>query len=67
MEIYNITLPIYASSREEAESAQNALRSFVENYRNKNIAVTGSKIVHAMDSLEGNGFIGVQIENFFKK
>lgn len=67
MEIYNITVPIYASGKEEAESAQNALRSFVESYRCKNIAVTGSKIVHALSSLKSNGFIGIQVENFFKK
>lgn len=67
MEIYNITVPIYALSKEEAESAQNALHSFVENYRNKNIAVTGSKIVHALSSLENNGFISIQVENFFRK
>lgn len=67
MEVYNITVPIYALSKEEAESAQNALRSFVENYRNKNIAVTGYKITQAISSLENNGFIGVQIENFFKR
>lgn len=66
MEIYNITVPIYAASREEAESAQSAMRTFVENFRNRNIAVTGRKVSEAMSRLQTNGFAAAQIENFLK-
>ncbi len=66
MEIYNITVPIYASSKEEAEAAQSALRSFVEHYRRKNIAVTGNKVAESMKMLFSNGFFSAQVENFLK-
>lgn len=67
MNVYHITIPIYAESPQEAQQAQDALFGFVNSYREKNIAVTGSKVASALKKLEGNPFVKAQIDNFLKK
>lgn len=67
MNVYNITIPIYAENEHEAQMAQKTLFDFVNEYRARNIAVTGNKVASAMKNLEGNAFIKSQIDNFLKK
>lgn len=67
MQVYNITIPIYADSQEEAQKAQDALFGFVDRYRAKGIAVTGNKITGALNKLEGSAFVKSQIDNFLMK
>lgn len=67
MNVYNITVPIYADNEIEAKEAQNALFNFVNRYREKNVAVTGTKVAAALKKLESNAFIKSQIDNFLTK
>lgn len=67
MNVYNITIPIYAKNENEAKEAQNALFSFVNRYRERNVAVTGAKVATALKKLESNAFIKSQIDNFLMK
>lgn len=67
MNVYQITVPIYADSQEEAASAQQALFAFVDGCRQRRVAVTGAKIVTALDKLAGNQFARTQIDNFLSK
>ena len=66
MNVYRITIQIYAENEQEAANAQEALFVFVNNYRAKNIAVTGNKVVSALNKLESNAFVKSQIDNFLK-
>lgn len=67
MNVYNITIPIYAENEQEAAEAQNALFNFVNRYREKNVAVTGKKVASALQNLEGNAFVKSQIDNFLMR
>lgn len=67
MNVYNITVPIYAESEQEAMEAQQALFGFVSRYRERNVAVTGSKIAAALKNLESNPFIKSQVDKFLTK
>lgn len=67
MNVYTITVPIYAESEQEAMGAQQALYNFVDRYREKNVAVTGSKVAAALKNLEGNPFIKSQVDKFLMK
>lgn len=67
MNVYTITVPIYAESEQEAMEAQQALYNFVNIYRERNVAVTGSKVAAALKNLESNPFIKSQIDKFLMK
>lgn len=67
MNVYNITIPIYAESPQEAQEAQDALFDFVNRYREKNVAVTGNKVASALKQLGGNPFIKSQVDKFLMK
>lgn len=67
MNVYDITVPIYAESKEEALNAQKALYAFIDNYRQRGIAVSGNKISQAMTMLESSSFAKFQIENFLTR
>lgn len=67
MNVYNITVPIYAESEQEAQQAQQALFDFVNRYRERNVAVTGNKVASALRNLESNPFIKSQIDKFLTK
>lgn len=67
MNVYNITVPIYAESEQEAMEAQQALYNFVNRYRERNVAVTGNKVASALKRLESNPFVKSQIDNFLTK
>lgn len=67
MNVYNITIPIYAENEQEAAEAQKALFNFVNVYREKNVAVTGNKVVSAFKRLDSSPFVKSQIDNFLKK
>lgn len=67
MNVYTITVPIYAESELEAMEAQQALFDFVNRYRKKNVAVTGNKVAAALKNLEGNPFIKSQVDKFLTR
>ena len=67
MNVYTITVPIYAENKQEAQKAQQALFDFVNRYRERNVAVTGSKVASALKQLESNPFIKSQIDKFLTK
>lgn len=66
MNVYNITIPIYADNENEAQQASKAIFDFVNGYRMRNIAVTGAKIKKALNKINGNAFVKTQIDNFLK-
>lgn len=67
MNVYNITVPIYAESEQEAQQAQQALFDFVNRYRERNVAVTGNKVAAALRNLGSNPFVKSQIDKFLTK
>ena len=67
MNVFNITITIYAETQAEAQEAQKALFSFINGYRERNIAVTGNKIATAIGKLNGNSFVKTQVDNFLTK
>lgn len=67
MNVYNITVPIYAESEQEAMEAQQALYDFVNRYRERNVAVTGRNVTSALKNLEGNSFVKSMIDKFLMK
>lgn len=67
MNVYTITVPIYAENEQEAMEAQQALYNFVNRYRERNVAVTGNKVAAALKNLESNPFIKSQIDKFLMK
>lgn len=67
MDVYQITIPIYAETQEEADKARQALFAFVDGCRQRKIAVTGAKIATALERLGGNPFIKTQVDNFLKR
>lgn len=67
MNVYPITVPIYAESEQEAMEAQQALYNFVNRYRERNVAVTGNKVAAALKKLESSPFIKSQIDKFLTK
>lgn len=67
MDVYTITVPIYAESEQEAQEAQQALYNFVNRYRERNVAVTGNKVVAALKNLESNPFIKSHVDKFLMK
>jgi hypothetical protein len=67
MNVYTITVPIYAENEQEATEAQQALFDFVNRYRERNVAVTGNKVAAALRNLESNPFIKSQIDKFLMK
>lgn len=67
MNVYNITVPIYAENEQEAMEAQQALYNFVNGYRERNVAVTGNKVAAALKNLESNPFIKSQVDKFLMK
>lgn len=67
MNVYNITIPIYAENEQEAMEAQNALFGFVDGYRKRNVAVTGNKVASALKMIDGNPFAKSQIDNFLMR
>lgn len=67
MNVYTITVPIYAENEQEAQAAQQALFDFVSRYRERNVAVTGNKVTAALKNLENNPFIRSQVDKFLMK
>lgn len=67
MNVYTITVPIYAESEQEAMEAQQALFDFVSRYRERNVAVTGNKVAAALRNLKSNPFIKSQVDKFLMK
>jgi hypothetical protein len=66
MNVYEIKIPIYASSEQEAESARLALRQFVANHRERGIPVTAVKVAQALSLLQSSRFMAFQVERFLR-
>lgn len=67
MNVYPITVKIYANDEREAQLAQQALGQFVNDMGALGIAVTGNKIADAVPRWNKNILIRNQIISHFKK
>lgn len=67
MQVFPITIKIYAESEQEAEEARHALGGFVDQMGRRGIPVTGSKIAEGLSRWEKNAFVRQQVINHFKK
>lgn len=67
MEVFPITIKIYAESEQEADEARRALGGFVDQMGRRGIRVTGGKIAEGVSRWERNAFVRQQIINHFKK
>ena len=67
MNVYPITIKIYANDEQEAQRAQQALGQFVNDMGAMGIAVTGDKVAEAVPKWNVNSFLRQQIINHFKK
>lgn len=66
LKAYNINLQIYAKSEEEAERGRKAIIHFINVMRDRQVAVTGEKIVDAIGKLSSSPFVFNEIVKFFK-
>lgn len=66
MNVYPITVKIYADSEQEAQLAQKALGQFVDDMGAMGIPVTGNKIATAVPQWKQNGFVKSKIIEHFK-
>ena len=66
MNVYPITIKIYANDEQEALRAQQALGQFVNDMGAMGIAVTGDKIAEAVPRWNKNVLVKNQIINHFK-
>ena len=67
MNVYPITIKIYASDEQEAQRAQQALGQFVNDMGAMGIPVTGDKIAAAVPQWNKNILVKNQIIKHFKK
>ena len=65
MNVYPITVKIYAEDEQEAQRAQQALGQFVNDMGTLGIPVTGDKIAEAVPQWKSS-FVKSQIIRFFK-
>lgn len=66
MNVYPITVKIYAKDEQEAERAQQALGQFVNDMGAIGIPVTGNKIAEAVPKWDKNILVKNQIISHFK-
>lgn len=66
MNVYPITIKIYANDEQEAQRAQQALGQFVNDIGALGIPVTGDKIAEAVPRWNKNPIVKSQIINYFK-
>lgn len=66
MNVYPITIKIYANNEQEAHQAQKALGQFVNDMGAMGIAVTGNKIAEAVPKWNQNSFVKSKIIEHFK-
>lgn len=67
MQVYPITIKIYAENEQEAANARHALGGFVDALGKQGIAVTGDKIAEGIACWDKNPFVKSQIIKHFKK
>lgn len=66
MQVFPITIKIYAENEQEAEQARHALGGFVDQIGRHGLMVTGNKITAAVTRWEQNPFVKSQILKHFK-
>ena len=66
MNVFPITIKIYAADEQEAQRAQQAMGQFVNDMGAMGIAVTGNKIAEAIPRWNKNPLVKNQIINHFK-
>ena len=66
MNVYPITIKIYANDEQEAQRAQTALGQFVNDMGALGLAVTGDKLADAIPRWNKNPLVKNQIINHFK-
>lgn len=66
MNVYPITIKIYADSEQEAQQAQQALGQFVNDMGAMGIPVTGNKIATAVPLWNQSPFVKSKIIEHFK-
>ena len=57
MKGFQVTFNVYANSKEEAEAASKALRTFVDDQAKQGRAVTAQKITDAINKYKNNYFV----------
>ena len=67
MNVYPITIKIFADDEYEAQEAQKALGQFVNDMCGLGIRVTGNKIADVVPRWKENAFIRNKIIDHFKK
>ena len=66
MNVYPITVKIYADSEQEAQTAQKALGQFVDDMGAMGIPVTGNKIATAISRWKQSGLVRAKIIEHFR-
>lgn len=67
MNVYPITIKIYAADEQEAQQAQHALGQFVNDIGALGIPVTGRKIADGVSRWDKNPFVKSKIISHFKQ
>jgi hypothetical protein len=67
MKLYNVTIPIYADSEEDAQQASSALSQFVGEVKAQGRAVTAKGLANAAGRWQSNAFVKNEILKHFPK
>lgn len=67
MRLYNVTIPVYADSEQDAQQAANALAAFVSEVKQQGRAVTAKGVADAASKWQRNAFVKNEILKQFPK
>ena len=67
MKLYNVTIPVYADSEEDAQQASSALSRFVGEVKEQGRAVTAKGLANAAGRWQSNAFVKNEILKHFPK
>jgi hypothetical protein len=67
MRLYNVTIPVYADSEQDAQQAANALAAFVSEVKQQGRAVTAKGVADAASKWQRNAIVRNEILKQFPK
>ena len=67
MRLYNVTIPVYADSEQDAQQAANALAAFVSEVKQQGRALTAKGVADAASKWQRNAFVKNEILKYFPK
>lgn len=67
MQVFDMTIKIYAETQQDVDDCRNAIHQFIEDNRQEGRAVTAKKVADALPRWKSNPFVHMGIVNFLNK